>query len=407
MKQPLSAIQNDYDWALVESFSHVTSSMAAGLATEGQPSDDFPDEELWAALPDDLWERILSVLPVTNILRAGTVCKRWNSIISSKRFLNLRAGVDFDRAWYFMYKDYRNAAGLAYDPLSRKWHSFGLPYVDTSSWFVASANGLVCFMDNSNGGSILYVFNPMTKIHRKLPEPAEKWNSDYYTVSLTVHKETKALTAVVARSNQMPDDYSHWNLTIEVYESESNKWRTTAKTLLHGWRGGENSVICNGIFYCVTYSTAMVGGVSEDTSRHGLVTYRLSDCALNASSMAMPCSLTCVKLMNCKDRLLMVGGIGKSDIIKGIGIWELDTEWREIAKMPNKYFRGFGEFDDVFASSGSGDIIYIHSFGSPQLLLFDMLQRSWRWSQKCPLVKKHPLQLFTGFCFEPRLEACD
>ncbi|KAH9625591.1 hypothetical protein KSS87_009271, partial [Heliosperma pusillum] len=38
-------------------------------------------------LPDDLLERILANLPVASIFRAGCVCKRWNEIVSSKRFL--------------------------------------------------------------------------------------------------------------------------------------------------------------------------------------------------------------------------------------------------------------------------------------------------------------------------------
>ncbi|KAF9617467.1 hypothetical protein IFM89_036428 [Coptis chinensis] len=122
----------------------------------------------------------------------------------------------------------------------------------------------------------------------------------------------------------------------------------------------------------------------------------------------VPFSLTCGRLMNLKDKLVMVGGIGKherSDIIKGIGIWTLNgTEWLEVSRMPHKFFQGFGEFDDVFASSGTADVIYIQSYGSPALLMFDMNHRQWKWSQKCPVSKKFPLQLFTGFCFEPRLE---
>jgi hypothetical protein len=187
-----------------------------------------------------------------------------------------------------------------------------------------------------------------------------------------------------------------------------------------GWRGGDNSVICNGIFYCVIHSTAMVGA-SE--SRHGLLSYDLRTGELEIASTPMPCCLTCVKLINCSEKLIMVGGIGKYDIVRGIGIWELviagsgnasssattklrSNKWKEISRMPNKFFRGFGEFDDVFASSGRGDLIYIHAYGSPQLLLFSLKHGSWRWSQKCPMVKKHPLHLFTGFCFEPNLNAC-
>ena len=154
----------------------------------------------------------------------------------------------------------------------------------------------------------------------------------------------------------------------------------------------------------------MGGGSPEN--RHGLIAYnlssRLAPGLLTRSSIPVPCSLTCGRLMNLKDKLVMVGGIGKQDrpdIIKGIGIWILNgKEWQEIARMPHKFFQGFGEFDDVFASSGTDDLIYIQSYGAPALLVFDMNQKQWRWSQKCPVTKKFPLQLFTGFCFEPRLE---
>lgn len=370
---------------------------------EGEASQTQDDDDHSSILPDELLERIIALLPVINIFRASAVCKRWNSITTSHRFLLLCERMTSPRPWYFMYRDAQNAAGFAYDPAAKKWHNFWLPF-HTSNWFVASSNGLVCFMDNSKAYD-LYICNPMIKSWKKLPEPSEKWTSEYYSLSMTVDKSTKVQTTVVARSNQMPDHYSHWNLSIEVYDSLSGEWRTTAHTLLQGWRGGENSVICNGFFYCVTYSTAMASG-GDDSCRHGLITYHLSTGALKMASLGMPCSLTCVKLMNCKNKLVMVGGIGKSDIIRGIGIWELDAEWREVARMPNKYFRGFGELDEVFSSSGTGDLIYIHAFGSPQLLLYDMAERSWRWSQKCPMVKKHPLHLFTGFCFEPRLAAC-
>nr|KAJ0210835.1 hypothetical protein LSAT_V11C400170370 [Lactuca sativa] len=105
----------------------------------------------------------------------------------------------------------------------------------------------------------------------------------------------------------------------------------------------------------------------------------------------------------------MVGGIGKQDrqdIITGIGIWVLENgkEWKEVGRMPHRFFQGFGELDDVFASSGTDDLIYIQSYGAPALLVFDLKKNQWKWSQKCPVTKRFPLQLFSGFCFEPRLE---
>uniref|UniRef100_A0A0A9H1Q7 Uncharacterized protein n=1 Tax=Arundo donax TaxID=35708 RepID=A0A0A9H1Q7_ARUDO len=135
---------------------------------------------------------------------------------------------------------------------------------------------------------------------------------------------------------------------------------------------------------------------------------RPSHTSLMSMAIPVPCSLTCGRLMNLREKLVMVGGIGKQGrpgIIKGIGIWELcNREWREVSKMPHKFFQGFGEFDDVFACSGADDLIYIQSYGSPALLTFDMSQKLWKWSMKSPVIKRFPLQLFTGFSFEPRLD---
>ncbi|MCO5569798.1 hypothetical protein L7F22_023512 [Adiantum nelumboides] len=360
--------------------------------------------DFFLPLPDELVEKVLALLPISSIFRAGAVCTRWKAITSSRRFYYMCKNKALCAPWYFMYKESKDREGLAYDPRARKWHSFSLPLISDIGGFVASSHGLACFADNSNG-YCFYTCNLLTKACKKVPEPYPKWYADYCSVAITLDNVSQEQTIVVARSNQLPDDYSHWSLNVEICSSLTDGWRTGATSTLNGWRGGEDSIICNGIFYCVLHSTAMVG-TREGECRHGLLSYDLGNDILEVVSMPMPCSFTCVKLINCSERLIMVGGIGKADIIRGIGVWELTTEWTEIARMPNKFFRGFGEFDDVFSSSGMGNLIYIHAFGSPQLLLFSLQHHLWRWSQKCPMAKKHPLHLFTGFCFEPRIDAC-
>lgn len=399
----LLAIQNQNwgwadGWSDGEVYNSHVSNFGACVAGSSKPL----GEDFSKALPDELLEKIFASLPIIYIFRAGAVCRRWNAITTSRRFFSLCKQKTLSGPWYFMYKESPNTEGLVYDPSVKKWHNFTLPLKESSAWFAASSNGLVCFADNSFG-YVLYVCNLMTKTWAKIPEPHQQWSSDYYAVSMTFDRVSKVQSAVVARSSQLPNDYLRWNFSIEACNSLSQSWKTVANIILHGWRGGENSVICNGILYCVIHSTAMVG-TRNDECRLGLLTYELARGNLEVGTMPMPCPLTCVKLVNCNERLIMVGSIGKTDVVRGIGIWELATEWREISRMPNKFFRGFGEFDDVFSSSGADDLIYIHAYGSPQLLLFNMQQQTWRWSQKCPMVKKHPLHLFTGFCFEPSLD---
>lgn len=232
---------------------------------------------------------------------------------------------------------------------------------------------------------------------------------EYSSLALSVNRNSHNYTLVVTKSKNVQDDFLQWEFSIHIYESESDSWYTPITEVLMGWRGGEVSVICNGVLYCLIHST---GALGNSSLRHGLIKYDLlsgsSHNSLMHTSIPVPCSLTCGRLMNVQDRLVMVGGIAKydrSDIIKGICIWELrKKEWKLIAKMPHKFFQGFGEFDDVFASGGSDNLIYIQSYGGPALLVFDMNTEQWKWSQKCPVTKRFPLHLFTGFCFEPRLE---
>ncbi|MQL84972.1 hypothetical protein Taro_017474 [Colocasia esculenta] len=360
-------------------------------------------------LPDDLLERILAYLPTTSIFRAGCVCKRWNEIVKSRRFLWNLSVTQSQKPWYFMFTCNDAAAGYAYDPVLRKWYGgLDLPCIENSNWFVSSSCGLLCFMDNDSR-SRLFVCNPITKEWKRLSDPPGGKFSDYSALSIHVDRATRNYTIGVVKSKQVPGDFFRWDLSIHVYNSMTKFWATSIKEILAGWRGGDESVICNGVLYCLIYCTGVVGNTEI---RHSLVMYdlstRSSHTSLLRSSIPVPCSLTCGRLMNLKERLVMVGGIGKQDrpdIIKGIGIWELDKKvWREVSRMPHRFFQGFGEFDDVFASSGTDDLIYIQSYGAPALLVFDMNQKQWKWSLKCPVTKRFPLQLFTGFCFEPRLE---
>ncbi|RAL46921.1 hypothetical protein DM860_005200 [Cuscuta australis] len=358
-------------------------------------------------LPNDLLERILACLPIASLFRAGCVCKRWHGIVNSKQFLWNFSQVLPKKPWYFMFTSPYEPIGYVYDSFLRKWYRFELPCIETSSCFIASSCGLVCFMDNDSR-SQLCICNPITKRSKKLEEFADLRFSDYSALAISVERKAQrcdvTYSVVVLKSKQVPGNFFQWDLSIHTYDSETMTWATPFTERLEGWRGGDESVICDGMLYFLIYSTG--GGPAEN--RHRLVSYNLTsrgrEGSLMRSFVPVPCFLTCGRLVNLKGRLIMVGGIGKpdrSDVIKGIGIWGLLSEddedgeggggggkvWEEIARMPPAYFHGFGEFDDVFASSGGDELVYIQSYGAPALLLFDVKQKQWRWSVKCPVSK--------------------
>ncbi|KAK1376732.1 hypothetical protein POM88_032925 [Heracleum sosnowskyi] len=104
--------------------------------------------------------------------------------------------------------------------------------VETSWEFqlvIASSCGLVCFMDNDSRNEV-YLCNPITRHYRKLKEPPGSRLSDYSALALSVNKN--------------PDvDYP-------------------LAEIVTGWRGGDESVIRNGVLYLLIYST---GGAFQRT----------------------------------------------------------------------------------------------------------------------------------------------
>ncbi|KAL7121475.1 hypothetical protein ACP275_02G184400 [Erythranthe tilingii] len=359
-------------------------------------------------LPNDLLEKILANLPIASIFRASSVCKRWNEIVTSKRFIFYSSNASPHKPWYFMFTSSDEPVGYAYDPILRKWYNIDLPCIETSNWFIASSYGLVCFMDRDTTSRQLYICNPITRLCKRVDNPPGPNSSDYTALAVYVDRGTREYNISIVKSRQVPDNFVQWDLTVHLYNSKSAAWITLLTENLTGWRGGDESVICDGVLYFLIYPT----GGGGPHNQHGVITYDLKKRdphgLLMRSFVPVPCSLTCGRLMNMRENLLMVGGIGKRDrpdIIKGIGVWTLEgREWREISRMPHKFFQGFGELDDVFASSGSDEVVYIQSYGAPALLVFDVRHKVWKWSGKCPVTKRFPLQLFTGFCFEPRLD---
>ncbi|KAL7083173.1 hypothetical protein ACP275_14G145300 [Erythranthe tilingii] len=359
-------------------------------------------------LPDDLLERILSHLPIASIFRAGCVCKRWHEIVTTKRFLTNTSKVQSRKPWYFMFTSSDEPIGYSYDPVFRKWYPIELPFIENSNWSIASSGGLVCFTGRDIG-SELYICNPITKQVKWINGPTGPKFSDYSALAVSVDRGSHKYQISIVKSMEVSGSFFEWDVSIHLYDSVEMTWTAALTEGLTGWRGGGESVICGGVLYFLVYSTGGGGGPG-----HRLVMYDLKSGSVNGGSLmggfvGVPCALTCGRLMNLKEKLVMVGGIGKNDrtdIIKGIGIWVLDggREWQEITRMPHRFFQGFGEFDDVFASSGTDDLVYIQSYGGPALLVFDFGSKQWKWSQKCPVAKRFPLQLFTGFCFEPRLE---
>ncbi|KAK2966464.1 hypothetical protein RJ640_018993 [Escallonia rubra] len=359
-----------------------------------------------SVLPDVLQEKFLASLPIACVVKACCVCKKWNGMVHSKKFVLDDADVLSHNPWYFMFTGSDEPVGFVYDSILQKWYGFEFPLIIKDTWIAAPSCGLVCFMDEESS-SELHVCNPITRDYKKLEAPLDPIFSVYSALAFSVDRESDDYTVAVVRSRQPSDYNQQWEASIHVYNSQTMIWVPPVVGSLEGWRAGNVSVICDGILYFLVYSTR----VGEIRNSHGLLSYNLnkppSSGELMDTFISAPCALTCGRLMNLNNELVMVGGVGRQDrpgIIRGIRVWVLKgRDWEEVSRMPPRFFQGFGELDDVFAGTGAGDLIYIQSYGATVLAVFDIKLNQWTWSQKCPMSKRSALQLFSGFCFEPRL----
>lgn len=360
-------------------------------------------------LPDDILEQVLGHLPFATIIKACSVCKKWNDMVHSAGFIQSLSNISSQKPWYFMFTRDNDADGHVYDPMLSKWYRFQIPCVGSPGWRLVSSSGLVCFMDDVCRRK-LYVCNPITRHCRKLVELHDAEFSDYCALAISMNRSLLNYTVSVVKSKQAPGEEVNWDLSIHVYSSRNRMWVSSLHVTLQAWRGGVDSVICGGVLYFVVHLTRILGYIRP---RFGVLAYGIaqqsSDLSVDEEVILAPCPVCCMRLLNLEEELVMVGGIekqGKPGVIRGIGIWVLrGKEWEEVSRMPNIFFHGFGEFDDVFECSGFDKLIYVQSYGSPALLMFDMKSKEWKWARKCPAVKKSTLHLFSGVCFEPRLDS--
>eukprot|EP01018_Ginkgo_biloba_P039692 Gb_04255 [translate_table: standard] len=357
------------------------------------------DENLWSRLPDHVIERVLPWLPVPSILRAQSVCKSWNSMVHSRIFSDLYSETyssQQNEPWFLVFPKSTENVGLAYDPSANKWTSLSFSFLPTESRAVATAGGLICMIPKANNSSALYVCNPISKLWRELPRPPGLFKFFFLVAGLAVDKNSRSFKMVLAGSELVSGETDQFVLTAEVYNSKTQSWVRSRSFLVEApvypWRA-----ISHGILYCVI-GQAPWNIIGFDVHRGFWFRVRAS----------MPESLTSVKLMDHKGRLVMIGGIGDSGITNEIGMWELDeagAEWMKVGGIPREFCDEFlKSLLRRFACVGLGDLIYFTSKKCPHMLVYNLSRQVWRWMLCCTELGDPHCHMFNSFCFQPRLD---
>ncbi|XVE69590.1 hypothetical protein DITRI_Ditri10aG0002800 [Diplodiscus trichospermus] len=138
-------------------------------------------------LPDDILEMCLVRLPLTSLMNARLVCKKWRHLTTTPRFLQMRREGSYQNPWLFLFgavKDgYCSGEIHALDVSQDQWHRIGadilrgrfmfsVASIQDDVYIVGGCSSLTNFgrVDRSSfktHKSVL-VFNPLTKSWRKV-----------------------------------------------------------------------------------------------------------------------------------------------------------------------------------------------------------------------------------------------
>lgn len=137
------------------------------------------------SLPDDILEMCLMRLPLSNLMNARLVCKKWNDLTTTARFMQMRREGSYHTPWLFLFgavKDgYCSGEVHALDVALNQWHRvnaevlkgrfmFSVSSFRGEIFIVGGCSSLTSFgrVDRSSFKThkSMLVFNPSTKSWR-------------------------------------------------------------------------------------------------------------------------------------------------------------------------------------------------------------------------------------------------
>lgn len=138
-------------------------------------------------LPDDILEMCLVRLPLTSLMNASLVCKKWRSLTTTPRFLQMRREGSYQNPWLFLFgavKDGLCSGEIhALDVSQSQWHRidadflkgrfmFSVASIPDDIFIVGGCSSLANFgkVDRSSFKTHkgVMIFSPLTKSWRKI-----------------------------------------------------------------------------------------------------------------------------------------------------------------------------------------------------------------------------------------------
>jgi hypothetical protein len=229
------------------------------------------DEGLWSGLPFELIERVLSFLPVLDLCRLRSVCKRWNALVCKAAFHELCEQNRRENGYLFVTRHHDYGEWSEIDPKfkrttsfldldARRWYSLPphgehpppLPALrshERISQMLAMDDGLVCDMALTDDAAVaLTLSDPIARTRKELPEsPVYLYPEDSLPIIVTAADPgTRSYRVFVITDNDEQDR------RIFVYDSSGNEWRGLKNPPVHlGLRTAVSAVSFGGMLFVI------------------------------------------------------------------------------------------------------------------------------------------------------------
>ncbi|KAL3501010.1 hypothetical protein ACH5RR_035459 [Cinchona calisaya] len=365
-----------------------------GKLTETTNSTENMDQIIWKDFPEDLFEAVIARLPIAIFFRFRSVCRKWNSLLTSQSFSQQCTEVPPAQPWFYTISQENVNTGAMYDPTSKKWHHPTVPALPTELIVlpVASAGGLVCFLDI--GHQSFYVCNPLTRSFRELPARSVKvWSR--VAVGMTLNgKSINGGYKII---------WVGCDGEYEVYDSMQNCWTRPGSIpsniklpLALNFRS--QAVSIDGTLYFMR------------SDPDGIVSYDTVSGSWKQFIIPSPLHLSDHTLAVSEGRIMLVGLLTKN-AATCLCIWELQKMtllWKEVDRMPNIWCLDFyGKHVRMTCLGNKGLLMLsLRSRQMNRLVTYDLSSKEWLKVPGCVLPRGRKRQwIACGTAFHPCLTA--
>ncbi|XP_074562404.1 F-box only protein 6-like [Curcuma longa] len=329
------------------------------------------DQQIWKDFPEDLLEAVIARLPTESFFRFRTVCRKWNSLLSSCTFSQHLAEVSVLYPWFYSVTHENIRKGVMYNPSLRKWHHISIPFLPAKTVLlpVASAGGLICFLDLSHKN--FYISNPLTNSFKELPPRSYRvWSR--VAVAMILNRKTAGSGYKIM--------WLGCNGDHGIYDSIHNSWSRSA---------GFPPSIRLPLSLNFRSQTVSVGRTIYfmHAEPDGILLYDIASGIWKQYLIPSPLHLTDHMLSENEGQILLVGLVTKN-AATCVYIWEMQKMtllWKEVDRMPNVWcLELYGKHVRMTCLGNHGLLMLsLRSKRMNRLVMYNFSTKEWQRVPEC------------------------